>query len=125
VEPKKILVVDDSKLMHKMYEVMLRQYDLVHAYDGRDALESLGEHSDTDLIFLDINMPTMNGLEFLEAVKRDPTMAEIPVVIISTEGKEEDTQRGLEAGAVAYIRKPFQNEQILEVISRVREGSAA
>lgn len=125
MEPKKILVVDDSKLMHKMYEVMLRQYDLVHAYDGRDALESLGEHSDTDLIFLDINMPTMNGLEFLEAVKRDPTMAEIPVVIISTEGKEEDTQRGLEAGAVAYIRKPFQNEQILEVISRVREGSAA
>lgn len=125
MQPKKILVVDDSKLMHKMYEVMLRQYELVHAYDGRDALERLGEHSDTELIFLDINMPNMNGLEFLEAVKNDPALAEIPVVIISTEGKEEDTQRGLEAGAVAYIRKPFQNEQILDVISQIREGSAA
>ena len=125
MQPKKILVIDDSKLMHKMYEVMLRQYDLVHAFDGKDALERLGEHSDTDLIFLDINMPVMNGLEFLEAVKGDRSLAEIPVVIISTEGKEEDTQRGLEAGAVAYIRKPFQNEQILEVISQVREGSAA
>lgn len=121
----KILVIDDSKLMHKMYEVMLRQYDLVHADDGQQALDRLGENADTDLIFLDINMPVMDGLEFLERVKEDPSLAEIPVVIISTEGSEEDTQRGLEAGAVAYIKKPFQNEQVHEVIAEVMEGSTA
>jgi len=121
----KILVIDDSKLMHKMYEVMLRQYDLVHADDGQQALDRLGANTDTDLIFLDINMPVMDGLEFLERVKKDPSLAEIPVVIISTEGSEEDTQRGLEAGAVAYIKKPFQNEQVHEVIAEVMEGSTA
>lgn len=125
MQPKKILVIDDSKLMHKMYEVMLRQYTLVKALDGREALERLDQHPDTDLIFLDINMPVMNGLEFLEEVKKDSAKAEIPVVIISTEGREEDTQRGLEAGAVAYIKKPFQNEQILNVISQIQEGSPA
>ena len=125
MQPKKILVIDDSKLMHKMYEVMLRQYTLVHAMDGREALDELKEHEDIDLIFLDINMPVMNGIEFLEEAKKNPSTAEIPVVIISTEGREEDTQRGLEAGAVAYIKKPFQNEQILDVISQIKEGSAA
>lgn len=125
MQPNKILVVDDSKLMHKMFEVMLRQYTLVRAFDGREALKRLDEHPDVDLIFLDINMPTMNGLEFLEAVKQDSVKADIPVVIISTVGKEEDTERGLEAGAVAYIKKPFQNEQILDIIAQVKEGSAA
>lgn len=125
MQPNKILVVDDSKLMHKMYEVMLRQYTLIRALDGQEALDRLDEHPDVDLIFLDINMPRMNGLEFLEEVKQDSAKADIPVVIISTEGKEEDTQRGLEAGAVAYIKKPFQNEQILDIIAQVKEGSAA
>ena len=125
MQPNKILVVDDSKLMHKMYEVMLRQYTLIRAVDGQEALDRLDEHPDVDLIFLDINMPKMNGLEFLEKVKQDSAKADIPVVIISTEGKEEDTQRGLEAGAVAYIKKPFQNEQILDIIAEVKEGSAA
>lgn len=125
MQPSKILVVDDSKLMHKMYEVMLRQYELVHANDGRDALEKLGGHDDVDLIFLDINMPNMNGLEFLAEAKSDPGLADIPVVIVSTEGKEEDTQRGLEAGAVAYVKKPFSSMEISELVSRLGEGSPA
>lgn len=125
MEPRKILVVDDSKLMHKMYEVMLREHTLVHAYDGRDALDKLGEHSPIDLVLLDINMPEMNGLEFLEAVAADRALEDLRVVIISTEGSEEDTMRGLEAGAEAYIKKPFQREELLDVLERrpVREGS--
>lgn len=119
MQPKKVLVVDDSKLVHKMYEVMLKTYPLVHALDGREALQKLGEHADIDLILLDINMPHMNGLEFLAQVKADAAMAQIPVVIISTEGKEEDTIRGLKAGAAAYIKKPFRSDEILGVISRL------
>ncbi|MEA2558738.1 MAG: two-component system, chemotaxis family, chemotaxis protein CheY [Acidobacteriota bacterium] len=125
MQPRKVLVVDDSKLMHKMYEVMLRQYPLVYASDGRQALDRLQEHPDIDLVLLDINMPNMNGLEFLAELRSDAARAELPVIIISTEGREEDTARGIEAGATAYIKKPFHSEEILEVISRLEKKGAA
>ena len=125
MQPRKVLVVDDSKLMHKMYEVMLRQYPLVCASDGRQALDRLQEHPDIDLVLLDINMPNMNGLEFLAELRSDAARAELPVIIISTEGREEDTARGIEAGATAYIKKPFHSEEILEVISRLEKKGAA
>lgn len=120
MDPKKVLVVDDSKLMHKMYEVMLRQYVLVHAMDGLEASQELEDHDDVDLVLLDINMPRMGGLEFLEHMGyQDESKALPPVIIVSTEGKEEDTQRGLEAGAVAYIKKPFSSVQLTAVISEM------
>lgn len=125
MQPSKILVVDDSKLIHKMFDMMLRQYQLVHALDGREALNVLTAHGDVDLILLDVNMPNMNGLEFLEQIKGDTAFADIPVVMISTEGTEEDTQRGLEAGAVAYIKKPFRNEEILGMIGEIEAPSRA
>ena len=125
MQPRKVLVVDDSKLMHKMYEVMLRQYALVYASDGRQALDRLQDHADIDLVLLDINMPNMNGLEFLAEMRSDPSRSDLPVIIISTEGREEDTARGLEAGATAYIKKPFHSEEILEVISRLEKKGAA
>ena len=126
MQPRKVLVVDDSKLMHKMYEVMLRQYPLVYALDGRQALDRLKEHPDIDLVLLDINMPNMNGLEFMAELQADGTAGKIAVIIISTEGREEDTARGLEAGAHAYIKKPFHSEEILDVIARLEaKGSAA
>ena len=126
MQPRKVLVVDDSKLMHKMYEVMLRQYALVFASDGRQALDRLREHDDIDLVLLDVNMPNMNGLEFLAELRADGTRADLPVIIISTEGREEDTARGMEAGATAYVKKPFHTEEILAVIARLEtKGSAA
>ena len=124
-QSQKVLVVDDSRLIHKMFEVMLRDFDLVHAGDGLEALQKLGEHADIELILLDINMPNMNGLEFLEKIKQDSALADIPVIIVSTEGKEEDTIRGLQAGAAAYIKKPFRSEEILVIIDRLRQGSAS
>ena len=125
MQPSKILVVDDSKLIHKMFEMMLRQYELLHALDGREALTLLGEHGEVDLILLDVNMPNMNGLEFLQEVKADNALVDIPVVMISTEGTAEDTKRGLEAGAVAYIKKPFRNEEILEMIAGIQAPARA
>lgn len=121
MQPRKVLVVDDSKLMHKMYEVMLRQFALVYALDGEEALQRLQEHVDIELVLLDVNMPNMNGLDFLNRMKAEGAFARTPVIIISTEGREEDTLRGLAAGAAAYISKPFRTEDILNVISRVAE----
>lgn len=126
MQPRKVLVVDDSKLMHKMFEVMLRQYSLVYASDGRQALDRLREHPDIDLVLLDVNMPNMNGLEFLAQLKAGGGGGDgMSIVIISTEGRDEDTARGLEAGASAYIKKPFHSEEILAVISRLPARSAA
>jgi two-component system chemotaxis response regulator CheY len=125
VQPRKVLVVDDSKLMHKMYEVMLRQYPLVYALDGREALERLQQHPDVDLVLLDINMPKMNGLEFLAQLRADGAWADLQIIIISTEGRDEDTVRGLQAGATAYIKKPFHTEEILDVIARLPTKDAA
>ena len=126
MQPRKVLVVDDSKLMHKMYEVMLRQYPLVYAMDGRQALDRLSEHPDIDLVLLDVNMPNMNGLEFLAELRAVPAWADLPVIIISTVGRDEDAARGIEAGATAYIKKPFHTEEILDLIGRLEtKGSAA
>lgn len=99
-----------------MYEIMLSQYELVHCYDGLDALQKLAEHPDIRLILLDLNMPRMSGLEFMAKVKQDAVFSEIPTVIVSTEGREEDTQRGLDAGAVGYITKPFVREDIIAML---------
>jgi CheY-like chemotaxis protein len=119
MQPQKILVIDDSQLIHKLFAVIFPKASLVHALDGREALQRLAEHPDVDLMFLDINMPAMNGLELLGQLKADAALAQIPVIIISTEGKEADTVRGLQAGAAAYVRKPFRNEAILELARRV------
>ena len=120
---KKILIVEDSKLVHRMYDLMLKRHQLVHCYDGREGLAKLAEHPDANLILLDINMPNMNGLEFLRELRQDQAFTTIPVVIVSTEGKDEDTQRALEAGATTYLTKPFQAEDLNQVVGNLLESS--
>ena len=69
MQPSKVLVIDDSTLMHKLFGALLPKANLIHALDGIEALSRLAEHPDADLVILDINMPRMNGLEFLRQVK--------------------------------------------------------
>jgi CheY-like chemotaxis protein len=114
-------VIDDSPLIHKLFQMLFDSTPLVLASNGVEALRRLGEAPDFDLIFLDINMPKMNGLEVLAKIKADPELAAIPIVIISTEGKEHDVIRGLQAGAAAYVKKPFRNEEILRLVPRLME----
>jgi CheY-like chemotaxis protein len=121
MQPRKVLVIDDSSLIHKLFLLVLNGIPLVSAADGLEAMKRLAEHPDIDLIFLDINMPKMNGLEVLARIKADPDLALIPIVIISTEGKEHDVIRGLEGGAAAYVKKPFRNEEILRLVPRIME----
>ena len=78
-----------------------------------------------DFIILDINMPKMTGLEFLAQVKASPAWADIPVIIVSTEGQEEEVARGLRDGAVAYLRKPFQREDLLKIVNRIESKQTA
>ena len=116
MKPKKILVVDDSKLLHRIFDLLLRNCTVVHAGDGVEGIERLAQNSDVDLVLLDMNMPRMNGLEFLARVRADPARVKLPVIIVTTEGKDSDAERGMKAGATAYLRKPFRNEELVSVI---------
>ena len=119
---RKILAVDDSALIHQMYKLFLSRYKnckLVSAMNGLEALDKLGQEDGIDLILLDINMPVMNGLEFLQRVQKEPAYQAIPVIIISTEGKEEDTIRGLKMGAKGYVKKPFHASELHGLIEKI------
>jgi CheY-like chemotaxis protein len=119
MDAKKVLVVDDSKLLHRMYEVMLKGKTLVFALDGVEAIERLGEHPDVELVLLDINMPRMNGLECLAHMKAHPTLSRVPVIVVSTEGREDDAKRALAAGAAAYVTKPFRHESLRQAMASI------
>jgi CheY-like chemotaxis protein len=118
----KILVVDDSKVMHGMYEMMLRRYagcTVVHAMNGSEALDQMQKNADCQLVILDINMPVMGGLEFLRRFKGPSSSPSIPVIIVSTEGREGERRRGLDEGATAYLTKPFQPSELHALIDRI------
>ena len=121
---RKILVVEDSALHQKMYDVMLALYrnngaEILHASNGMEGLALLIDNPDTDLVILDINMPVMSGLEFLRRMKEEEAFRNLPVIICSTEGKDEDILRGLQKGAQGYIKKPFKAEDLIAMVERI------
>jgi len=112
------LIVDDSSVMRKIVERALRQAGLdlavVHeAGSGSEGLELLKAEA-VDLILSDINMPVMDGLEFLRQIRAQNLAPGVPVVMITTESSEEHVRRSIQAGAQGYIRKPFTAEQVKE-----------
>jgi CheY-like chemotaxis protein len=120
----KVLVVDDSLLMHKMYALALRAYpragvEVLFAANGREGMARLQEHPDTALVLLDINMPELNGLEFLARLQAEPALRDVPVVLQSTEDQQEDMERGLQAGARGYLKKPFTPPQLHQLLDTV------
>ncbi len=122
---KKILIVDDSSLLHQMYKLVFMRYKdcrLISAMNGLEALDKLSQEAGIELILLDINMPVMNGLQFLEALNKEVDFKAPPIIIVSTEGKEEDTLRGLSLGAKGYVKKPFQPAELHNLIERIFSG---
>jgi two-component system chemotaxis response regulator CheY len=112
------LIVDDSSVMRKIVERALRQAGLdplvVHeAGNGAEGLDLL-KSKRVDLILSDINMPSMDGLEFLRQIHAQSLAPGIPVVMITTESSEEHVKQAIQAGARGYIRKPFTAEQVKE-----------
>lgn len=112
------LIVDDSSVMRKIVERSLRQAGVelatvVEAGNGAEALAVLAKES-VDLILCDINMPVMDGLEFVRQMAQVESAKGIPVVMITTEGSENHVVQALSAGARGYIRKPFTPDQVKE-----------
>jgi two-component system, chemotaxis family, chemotaxis protein CheY len=112
------LIVDDSSVMRKIVERSLRQagIDLAEVREAGNGAEGLGvlNENGVDLILCDINMPVMDGIEFLRQLKNVPNAKDVPVVMITTEGSESHVVQALSVGARGYIRKPFTPEQVKE-----------
>lgn len=113
-----VLVVDDSAAIRKILQRVLRQTGLAigviqEAGDGLEALDRLKVHK-IGLVLSDINMPKMDGLQFLAAVKASLQWRHIPVVMITTEGGEAKVGEAVKLGAAGYVRKPFTADQIKE-----------
>ena len=112
----RVLIVDDSSVMRKILERSLRQAGVeltavVQAGNGAEALAVLVENQ-VDLILCDINMPVMDGLEFVKQLPGVENAQGAPVIMITTEGSESHVVQALSAGAKGYIRKPFTPEQV-------------
>ena len=114
------LIVDDSSVMRKIVERSLRHAGLdslvvVEAGSGVEGLETL-KSTHVDLILSDINMPAMDGLEFVRQLRNRQLAEGVPVVMITTESSEEHVKQAIEAGAMGYIRKPFTADQVKQKI---------
>ena len=120
-----ILVVDDSAAIRKILQRVLRQTGMIigeiyEAGDGQEALEVLKTKA-VSLVLSDINMPKMDGLQLLAALKNSPRWRHIPVVIITTEGGETQVAEAVKLGAAGYVRKPFAADQIKEKLAGIIE----
>ena len=120
------LIVDDSSVMRKIVERSLRQAgidlsDVLQAGNGAEALSMLKD-SAVDLILCDINMPVMDGIEFIKRLHAVQNAKNVPVVVITTEGSEAHVVQALSCGARGYIRKPFTPEQVKEHVVPVLAG---
>lgn len=117
--PRKVLVVDDSKSIVAMVQYSLERagYEVLVAYDGEEGLERLEEAGGANLIICDLNMPRMDGLAMLRAVKAS-AHSSVPFVVLSTEVHEKMRQQAKEAGARAWIIKPFKEEQLLGAVKK-------
>ena len=120
-----VLVVDDSAAIRKILQRVLRQTGMairtIHeAGDGEEALGALKVNR-VQLVLTDINMPKMDGLQLLAALKASAEWREIPVVMITTEGGESKVAEAVKLGAAGYVRKPFTADQIKEKLTGLLE----
>ena len=116
--PLDVLIVDDSAAIRKILQRVLVQADVIlgkvfEANDGQEALDRLKSEK-VSLILSDINMPNMDGLEFLAKIRAIEKWKTVPIIMITTEGSQNKVMQALQLGANGYVRKPFTAEQIKE-----------
>jgi two-component system chemotaxis response regulator CheY len=120
---QRILIVEDSPTMRQLLVFALRRLsgvDLVEAQDGMDGLRKLSSDH-FDLALIDINMPVMDGLKLIGLMRSEEALKDVPVVVITTEGAEQDRERALRLGANEYLTKPIQANRVLAVVRGLLE----
>ena len=117
---KTIMVVDDSASIRMVVGIALQGagYDVIEAQDGKDALGKLNGVK-VHLIISDVNMPVMDGISFVKAVKQLPNYRFTPIIMLTTESDESKKREGQLAGAKAWVVKPFRPEQMLGAVQKL------
>jgi two-component system chemotaxis response regulator CheY len=124
MEKRRILIVEDSPTMRQLLAFALRRLpdvDIVEAQDGMDGLRKVSSDS-FDLALIDINMPVMDGLKLIRLIRGESSLEDIPIVVITTEGADEDRERALGLGADEYLTKPIQANRVLEVAKKLMDA---
>ena len=119
---KTIMTVDDSASVRMMVSFTLSElgFDIVEAANGRDALKKLRNQS-MDLMITDVNMPELDGIGLVKAVRDMPEHRFTPIIILTTEAGDEKRRAGKQAGATGWVVKPFVPEQLVTAVRRVLE----
>lgn len=121
-----ILVVEDSPTMRQLISFAMKRIPnacVIEATDGVDALKKLSSDK-IDLILADINMPVMDGLKLVSLVRGNPSFKDIPIIMVTTEGAEEDRKRAIAIGANAYLTKPIQTQELLKLVTTFLSGQS-
>lgn len=121
--PLTILLTDDSSPMRKVLKKTFKaagysDSEFLEAADGKQGLEKL-KNNKVNIVITDYTMPEMDGLEMIRAMKNDPALAAIPVVVVTTEGSSEIIDKFMEQGADGYIKKPFTPEQVRDLLVKI------
>lgn len=121
--PKTVLVVDDDRVIQQLLVVNLELegYDVETASDGEQALEKIASVK-PDIVLLDIMMPKYDGWEVCRRAKADKATAGIPIIFLSARAQDLDVRRGIELGVAAYMTKPFDPLELMDVVKRVLAG---
>jgi two-component system chemotaxis response regulator CheY len=119
--PKKVIVIDDSATVRQQVAVALSQagFEVIEAADGDEGVEVIGRNADAAMVICDVNMPRMNGLELLEAVKKDGKNANLPVLMLTTEGQPQLIERAKKSGAKGWVVKPFKPELLVAAVKKL------
>jgi two-component system chemotaxis response regulator CheY len=121
MERHRILIVEDSPTMRKLIMLALgriKGVDVVEATDGMDGLRKLSE-SAFQVAIVDINMPVMNGIQMIELVRAEKKYAALQILVITTEGADEDRKRALAAGANGYLTKPVEPSKVGDAVKKL------
>jgi two-component system, chemotaxis family, chemotaxis protein CheY len=115
----RVLVIDDSRAVRMVIGRIMRElgFEVHEAGNGREGLEQLGRMERPDVILVDWNMPEVNGLEFIAAVRRNAAYEATPIIMVTTETEMNQVVRALETGASEYIMKPFTKDIILDKLA--------
>lgn len=117
----KILVVDDSTVVRLMLRRTLESigHESIEAVDGKQALAMLDQHKDIKLALVDLNMPVMNGLEFITEARSRPEYKDFPMLIVTTEPFKPSIEKAIGAGANDFLNKPFESSSLKEKIEKL------
>jgi two-component system chemotaxis response regulator CheY len=117
------MCVDDSATLRKIVSMSLKElgHIVLEAENGKQALEKLAENK-PDCIVLDVNMPEMNGIEFLTAKSKNPVFAAIPVIVLTTQDEAPLRSQAMGLGANGFLAKPFQKDQLIATIKQIVGG---